>query len=280
VIGVTLVLVALTALADFFFEHVDIISHLYYLPILLAATQLGRRYALGVAGLAVVLAHLADPDLSRFHYAEADVMELLLFMTVAIVASRLTQDARELRRLASTDDLTGLHNLRSFEAISRALIERQRLSQGAVAMLALDIDGLKRLNDSYGHLTGSDAVQHVGKVLASVLPPGAQACRYGGDEFAVVMAEESSQQTAELVRQIQDAVAASAPVLDTRPFPPGTLSVSVGCASSSIALAVATASAFTQLFRQADEAMYAHKRSRSRHAALRELPGALASPSS
>jgi len=178
VISLTLALVAGIACADFLFADVDLISHLYYLPILLAATQLGRPTAIAVAAAAVLLTHLGDPDLARFRYGEADVMELVLFVTVAVVASGWSQTERELRRLASTDDLTGLHNLRSFEAIARDLIERQRRAHGAVAVVCLDADRLKQLNDTYGHLTGADAVRHIGKVIADVLPEGASACRF------------------------------------------------------------------------------------------------------
>lgn len=265
-LGVSLSLVALIAWADFVLAHIDTISHLYYLAILLAATQLGRRYAIAIAVFAVVLTHLADPELSQLHYAEADVMELLLFLTVAIVASRLSDNARELRRLASTDDLTGLHNLRSFEAISRELIERQRAAGGAIAMLCLDVDHLKQLNDTHGHLTGADAVKHVGKVIADViadtLPGEADACRYGGDEFAIVIAEDPSARSRSLAARIQDTVAASALTLDSKAFPAGTLSVSVGCSSAVVDRTTPAAAIFTQLFRQADEAMYVNKRGR------------------
>jgi len=257
-VGVTLALMAMVGSADFAVTGFAPISHLYYLPILLAATKLGRRYALGIAALAVVLAHLANPELSHLHYEEADVMELILFMTVAIVACRLTDDARELHRLASTDDLTGLHNLRSFEALSRALIERQRLAQGEVAILSLDVDRLKQLNDAYGHLTGADAVKHVGSVIARLLPSAAHACRYGGDEFAIAMPGNVAAASA-LAGRIQGAVTASSPLLDTRSFPAGTLSVSIGCSSALVETEVEAAACFTKLFRAADEAMYANK---------------------
>jgi diguanylate cyclase (GGDEF)-like protein len=189
-------------------------------------------------------------------------MDLVMFSLVAVVAARLTQDARELRRLASTDDLTGLHNLRSFESLCRELIERQRLANGSVGMIALDVDRLKQLNDTYGHLTGADAVKHVGEVLARVLPMGGHACRYGGDEFAVVVADASSVQTAELAGRIQCAIADSGPVLDGTPFPAGALAVSVGCASADIGAAGPAAAIFARLFRQADDAMYENKRCR------------------
>lgn len=263
VISLTLGLVAGIACADFLFADVDIISHLYYLPILLAATQLGRPAAIAVAAAAVVLTHLGDPDLARFRYGEADVMELVLFLTVAVVASGWSQTERELRRLASTDDLTGLHNLRSFEAIARDLIERERRAHGAVAVVCLDADRLKQLNDTYGHLTGADAVRHIGKVVAEVLPEGASACRYGGDEFAIVVAGRQAVHAAGLAVRIQDAVAAAAPVLDTQSFPAGTLSVSVGCALADLQTNTPAPAIFAHSFRQADQAMYANKRRRA-----------------
>lgn len=262
IVGVTLALLGIASLVDSSLPNVDASLHLYYVPVLLAASTLSKRHALSIAALAIVLVHLADPELSRARYGEVDVMDLLLVLTTGVVVSRLTGDARALRRLAITDDLTGLHNLRSFESISRELIERQRLTKRAVAILSLDVDRLKQLNDAHGHLAGADAVKHVGKVLARVLPPGTHACRYGGDEFAVIIAEESSARTAELVGKIQRAVAASAPVLDAKTFPPGTLSVSVGSASGHVAARAPTATIFTQLFREADEAMYTNKRAR------------------
>ncbi|HVZ31251.1 MAG TPA: diguanylate cyclase, partial [Polyangiaceae bacterium] len=254
--------VSVVAIVDFVLVDVDTVSHLYYLPILLAATQLGLGCGIGVAAVAALLTHLADPQLSHFHYGEADVMELLLFLTVALVSSRLAQNARQLRRLATTDDLTGLSNLRSFEAVSRALIERGRMQSSTVAMLCLDVDRLKQLNDTYGHLTGADAVRHVGKLIAEQLPEDSQACRYGGDEFAIVLGTGGTARATLLARRIQEAVAASAPVLDGKPFFPGTLAVSVGCAADCLGREDVTAEVFTRLFRQADAAMYADKRQR------------------
>lgn len=261
IVGVTLALLGIASLVDSSLPNVDASLHLYYVPVLLAASTLSKRHALSIAALAIVLVHLADPELSRARYGEVDVMDLLLVLTTGVVVSRLTGDARALRRLAITDDLTGLHNLRSFESLSRALIERQRLSRGSVAMLSLDVDHLKRLNDTYGHLTGADAVKHVGSVIARVLPVDAHACRYGGDEFAIVMPEHDGE-AAVWATLIQQALLASAPVLDNKPFPAGTLSVSIGHSSLVVDAQSATAALFTELFRRADDVLYANKRSR------------------
>jgi hypothetical protein len=69
------------------------------------------------AKIAALLTHLADPQLSHFHHGKADVMELLPFLTVALISSRLAQNAGQLCRLATTDELTGSSHLRSFESL-------------------------------------------------------------------------------------------------------------------------------------------------------------------
>ena len=74
--------------------------------------------------------------------------------------------------LAMTDDLTGLHNLRSFEARLAPMVRDARESGTPFVMLVLDVDRLKSLNDRYGHLTGADAVRTVGRILAARVAAG------------------------------------------------------------------------------------------------------------
>ena len=86
-----------------------------------------------------------------------------------------------------TDDLTGLHNLRSFEARLASLVAAARENRSELSILVLDLDRLKQLNDVHGHLAGADAVRTVGHILADRLPSEAVACRYGGDEFVIAV---------------------------------------------------------------------------------------------
>ena len=86
-----------------------------------------------------------------------------------------------------TDDLTGLHNLRSFEARLPELIRASREGQSAISMLVFDVDRLKSLNNRYGHLTGAEAVRTVGQLIGARLASDAVASRYGGDEFVVAL---------------------------------------------------------------------------------------------
>jgi len=189
----------------------------------------------------------------------------VLFFGVGLVAARVAKDTRRLQRLAATDDLTGLHNLRSFELHLTAAIVTARRSGEALSLLVLDLDRLKALNDVHGHLAGAEAVRRVGRVLAERLPATACACRYGGDEFVVALPGFGARDAIRVAEDVRRAVNALAPVLAGTPFPAGSLSVSVGVAETrETAVAVSqtadAAAAGEALFRAADSALYEAKR--------------------
>ena len=90
------------------------VQHLYYLPIMLAAYHFSKRGGLTAALAAVALYHVANRSLLTQHYHESDIIQVALFLVAGVVTAKLVDDAQRLRLLAMTDDLTGLHNLRSF----------------------------------------------------------------------------------------------------------------------------------------------------------------------
>ena len=231
-------------------------SHLFYLPILLAGVRLGWRPAMGVAVVSVVLFHVLDPKLASFQYAEADVIQLVLFVVVAIVSARLATQSRELHKLATTDDLTGLHNLRSFEARVHRDLESAAKGGTNVAMVALDVDRLKKLNDVHGHLTGADAVRHVGQTIATLVPAQGVACRYGGDEFVIFLPRCDERAASAFAELLCRAVRESAPTLAGKQFESGAVTVSVGVATGSASRGVPPTERAEALFRDADLAMY------------------------
>lgn len=92
----------------------------------------------------------------------------------------------ELSRLATEDALTGLANRRSFgKALTRELARRRRVAGPAV--LLLDLDGLKQINDTYGHAAGDEAIQRAGRACAASIRAGDLAARLGGDELAILL---------------------------------------------------------------------------------------------
>ena len=213
-----------------------------------------------------MLYHLARPAPRGWPLHESDVVQIALFIAVAIVTARLADDARRMRQLAATDDLTGLHNLRSFESRVIPMIRACRVSGMAIAMLVLDLDRLKSINDAHGHLAGGDAVRTLGHVLAARLPAGAVACRFGGDEFVVAIPDCTTARAEATADDIRRTVKALALDLAGEPFPAGTLSVSIGvacvffeganAAASVAGIDLAIGEAF---FRGADRSLYAAK---------------------
>jgi diguanylate cyclase (GGDEF)-like protein len=235
------------------------VQHLYYVPIVVAATAFGYRGGVLVAVLAIALYHVANPVLRTFRYAHTDIVQILLFLAVAIVTAKLSHDAARLHQLAMTDDLTGLHNLRSFERHLGAFVEQAVRSRAPLSVLMLDLDRLKALNDAHGHLKGAAAVRTVGALIAAHVPGNAVACRYGGDEFVVAIPCCDRLRAERLAEDLRTAVRSAAPVLDGLAFPAGTLSVSLGVASASWRLAREDVDLSRHLFAEADAALYAAK---------------------
>ncbi len=242
------------------------VQHLYYLPIILASLRIGRLAGWTTALAAVVLYHIANSMTLTSGYKESDLVQIALFMAVGIVTARLADDARRLHHLATTDDLTGLHNLRSFEAHLIALVQACRVTRSPLSVLVLDVDRLKSINDTHGHLAGAEAVRTVGHILAIHLPPNAVACRYGGDEFVVAIAGCSQFEAHTIADELRRTVSMTAPVLAGKSFPAQTLSISVGLACMTAEPTARTLPPMANdirtgeaLFRAADQALYIAK---------------------
>jgi diguanylate cyclase (GGDEF)-like protein len=209
------------------------VQHLYYLPLIFAGVRFAMRGGITAALAAILLYHLANPHLVTFQYEESDFVQIALFITVSVITAKLAHDAQRLHTLAMTDDLTGLHNLRSFEARLGTIMRASREARQPICMLVLDLDRLKTLNDKYGHLTGAEAVRTVGHIIAASLPRAAVGCRYGGDEFVAVLPRCSESDAKRIADDLRQKVNAAAPVLAGHPFPSGTLSISIGLACHS-----------------------------------------------
>ena len=239
-------------------------QHLYYIPIVFAAITVPPYGGAVVAIAAVMLYHVGNPRLLTFMYAEADVVQIALFLAIGIVTARLADDARRLRHMSETDDLTGLFNLRVFERRLADAMASARRQDGPLAMLVLDVDRLKSLNDTHGHHTGADAVRLVGAVIGQCLPDGAFGCRFGGDEFVVALPGSSADAGRQVATAIREAVSRTAPTLAGVAFPERTLSVSFGVAGLAHAGPAGSVSAGgvdagEALFHAADAALYAAK---------------------
>jgi diguanylate cyclase (GGDEF)-like protein len=241
------------------------VQHLYYLPIILAGIYFRLLGGLAAALAAIGLYHLANPTLLTFRYQESDLLQIALFIAIGIVTAKLTNNASRLRELAMTDDLTGLHNLRSFEVRLRDVIRTSRTNGTPVSMLVFDVDRLKSLNDRHGHLAGAEAVRTVGFLTAARLPSTAVASRYGGDEFVVALPDCDAVEARRIADDLRRAVSATTPTLAGISFPVETLSISVGLSCRTFRPGETTDETDDQsgeaLFRAADSALYRAKES-------------------
>jgi diguanylate cyclase (GGDEF)-like protein len=145
---------------------------------------------------------------------------------VVMLSGALLGEARlfeQVRSMAVTDPLTGLSNYRRLINVLEAELDRSRRTQRPFSVVLLDMDGLKIINDQYGHLTGSRSLVRIGKILRNHSRAIDTAARYGGDEFAVVLPEAGKDIATRVVARIRERLSAE----PERPA----LSVSAGVAA-------------------------------------------------
>jgi diguanylate cyclase (GGDEF)-like protein len=130
---------------------------------------------------------------------------------VILLAGSLLDSARvfeQVRHLAASDPLTGLANYRKLLDVLDTETERSLRTGRSFAVLLLDLDGLKKINDTYGHLVGSRALCRVADILRVHCRAIDTAARYGGDEFAVVLPEVREDEAQRVAARIHETLSA------------------------------------------------------------------------
>jgi len=111
------------------------------------------------------------------------------FANQAAVAIQNAQLYEEMEQLAITDSLTGLYNRRFFYAFAENEIERSKRYHKDLSMIMMDIDHFKNVNDRFGHQVGDQVLENVAKICLSILRKVDVMCRFGGEEFLVLLPE-------------------------------------------------------------------------------------------
>jgi diguanylate cyclase (GGDEF)-like protein len=144
-------------------------------------------------------------DEQRYEGKDLELLEIFARYTSVSIENLL--DAQRANEMARRDDLTGLHNDRFFHhRLSEDLI-RADLTESTVALIFLDLDNFKDVNDTHGHLAGSQVLKEFGYLLKqTVLVPGATLARYGGDEFVVILPDHEVEETLAVASSIQEAL--------------------------------------------------------------------------
>ena len=211
--------------------------NLYLLPVILSALTLGRFVTLlQVAVICLIHVGLAfaTPGLPvlSLAYASAAVGELAPILLVGYLTATLAADVTEAREhieaLAQTDSLTGVLNLRTFNAAWQRVHTAGESAQTPYAVLMVDIDHLKNVNESFGHAAGDSVLTLVARSLQRSIRNTDHAARYAGDEFTVLLPGATPAVAEEVIARIRNNVYKTTLDLGTRMI---RCSVAVGVAN-------------------------------------------------
>jgi diguanylate cyclase (GGDEF)-like protein len=165
-------------------------------------------------------------------------------------ADRLRRSRDRYEMLADHDELTRLLNARAFERHYRRQLEEVQRDGEPLSLLLIDVDRLKLVNDRWGHSAGSAALVAVARSLERNKRVGDLACRWGGDEFAVVMPRADAEVASRVARGLLESLGARS----EEGTDPPRVTVTIGIASAP------PFSGPDELFEQADRALYDGKR--------------------
>lgn len=141
-------------------------------------------------------------------FTETDLALLEIFASYTSSTLQNALDAKRANELAKRDDLSGLYNDRWLHLKVMEMIEQADASGRECSLVFFDLDRLKAVNDSHGHLAGSRVLREVGYLLRRVVQEeGALLCRYGGDEFVVGLPGTGLAEAAQVAERIREAIA-------------------------------------------------------------------------
>jgi diguanylate cyclase (GGDEF)-like protein len=192
------------------------------------------------------------PQTGQLQRAHLELLADKLYQKV----SELEKANDHLRNLSLTDALTGLNNRRGFMILATGLLKFARRVAYSVALLYIDLDSLKYINDTFGHSTGDAAILQFSRILTDTFRESDVIGRLGGDEFVIMMVDATESDLASIQARMQSNVDA----YNLQAASGQALSFSLGV----IRVEPESTITMEELLSQADAAMYRHKLSRKR----------------
>jgi diguanylate cyclase (GGDEF)-like protein len=196
------------------------------------------------------LAKALDAGASDYISKPFNAIELEARVRVALRTKHMIDLLRERARI---DPLTGLNNRASMDDALFAATSAFHRTEQPLALLMIDLDHFKTINDTYGHGVGDDVIRKVGRSIRAGCRPYDIACRFGGDEFGVILAQTEATCAEQIAERILDAV-------NQIKIRAGGDEIAVGC-SGGLASASDMPTRFepAELLKAADEALYTAK---------------------
>jgi diguanylate cyclase (GGDEF)-like protein len=208
-------------------------------------------------------------------YSDADLDLLGIFAQTISLSVVNAIDAQRAKEIAKRDELTALYNDRYLHSSLARIIDDAVAYGSECGIIFLDLDHFKKVNDTHGHLVGSQLLTQVGATLKQIIPGAGLAARYGGDEFVIALPGAGRQETYWVAETIRQNIADRAFVVNADPenSDDGTALSIEGVVTCSIGIATLQSdvmpelkaenndsrTAKDQLIRKADTCMYAAK---------------------
>src|SRR5437899_3070129 len=189
-------------------------------------TESGSRMCIPLVSFGQTLGALLLDNVEPKAFRRGDVQSLESVADICATAIQNANYVERVRQLAYVDGLTGIFNRRFFELRISEEIERARRFDTGMAVIMVDIDNFKRLNDEFGHLLGDEVLRQVSSIFHQQLRKIDVVCRYGGEEFAMLLSQTNSQHALSVAEKLRRLV-------ETWQFPgvPRRVTISAGAAS-------------------------------------------------
>ncbi|MDO7788850.1 diguanylate cyclase [Desulforamulus aquiferis] len=216
--------------------HDIYLKTLLIIPVAFAAffknKTFGSMVALG-CGLILIVLDIYLYGTNFNIYLESDI----IFTGVMIISAWLTGGIAEieqrtrkvLQEMANRDGLSGVYNHRYFQVYLKSQVEKAKKNNSSLSLIIFDIDYFKYYNDTFGHIAGDQILKDVGEILLKEIPSPAIAARYGGDEFCILI-PDNSVAACSLAKEIKFKIE-NLVLKNTEQIPTGKLTITVGVAN-------------------------------------------------
>lgn len=244
-------------LFEVYFVAIGATALRYDARISLAAGALAILQYGGLVALAYLGYDVGNPELEQYGYGAFDwatqVSRLVLLAVATLLSLAIVFRSQRLRRQSRSDRLTGLPNRGYFDERVDAELSRARRYGEPVALLMLDVDHFKKFNDTYGHQMGDRVLRIVAAEVKRCVRLSDVACRYGGEEFAVILPATDVEGAKLLAERIRTRIS------ELRiPYKDGHLEVTCSVGLSCMSLSGARST--KQFIEEADAALYEAKK--------------------